>query len=498
MAMLKIKNEHGGWDEILALRGRDGAIQYTAGANIEISSDNVISAVGLEGTVTREDVQIMIGDAVPTKTSDLDNDSGFITNASIPSKTSDLTNDSGFITSGDIPTKTSDLTNDSGFITAAQIPAEQEPDFNASVAKTITQTDINNWNGKQNPIQFNTAYSASTNKAATMADMPFVPTKLSDLTNDSGYALRSELPTVPTKLSDLTNDTGFVTNSAIPTKTSDLTNDSNYATLSDIPTVPTKLSDLTNDTGYITNASVPTKVSDLTNDSGFITSGDIPPIPEYTSDLINDSDFITYNDLPTIPSKTSDLINDSGFITSSSVPTKTSQLRNDSGFVTSAAVPDVTTELRYNSYNPLTYSGGSYSLNSVYYYLNKVLVKNGSIDDTQIGLYQIQSNETGFTAITGKNILDFKHFFKNSNSDYQSAAYGTTLLDGFDENDYDVQLCTDWGISHITNYSTYAEITFSRQYLFAYSANILSSNPNHYALRTDVKTIKFTKYTTTS
>ena len=37
--------------------------------------------------------------------------------ADVPTKTSDLTNDSGFITSSDLPTKVSDLTNDSGFIT---------------------------------------------------------------------------------------------------------------------------------------------------------------------------------------------------------------------------------------------------------------------------------------------------------------------------------------------------------------------------------------------
>ena len=64
---------------------------------------------------------------IPTKTSDLSNDSGFITIndvpvVSVPERTSDLTNDSGFITSDDlqnitVPTKTSDLTNDSGFIT---------------------------------------------------------------------------------------------------------------------------------------------------------------------------------------------------------------------------------------------------------------------------------------------------------------------------------------------------------------------------------------------
>ena len=60
--------------------------------------------------------------AIPSKTSDLTNDSGFITEddiPNIPSKTSDLTNDSGFITEEDIPdipSKTSDLTQDLGYI----------------------------------------------------------------------------------------------------------------------------------------------------------------------------------------------------------------------------------------------------------------------------------------------------------------------------------------------------------------------------------------------
>lgn len=42
----------------------------------------------------------------------------------IPSKTSELNNDSGFITAADVPTKTSDLSNDSGFITAAYVDEE--------------------------------------------------------------------------------------------------------------------------------------------------------------------------------------------------------------------------------------------------------------------------------------------------------------------------------------------------------------------------------------
>ena len=41
----------------------------------------------------------------------------------IPTKTSELQNDSGFITSADVPTAVSDLTNDSGYQTAAQVEA---------------------------------------------------------------------------------------------------------------------------------------------------------------------------------------------------------------------------------------------------------------------------------------------------------------------------------------------------------------------------------------
>lgn len=42
----------------------------------------------------------------------------------IPTKTSDLTNDSGFITASDLPTKTSDLTNDSDFTTKTYVDTE--------------------------------------------------------------------------------------------------------------------------------------------------------------------------------------------------------------------------------------------------------------------------------------------------------------------------------------------------------------------------------------
>ena len=227
-----------------------------------------------------------------------------------------------------IPTKTSDLTNDLGFVTEDSL------------------TDVNN--GTLN-LQRNGA-TIGTFKANQPTDVTVnfkVPTKTSELTNDKHFVTLEELPnsgagtgtltikknnavqgtftptqdedvtinlTVPLKVSELINDTGFITNAGIPTKTSQLTNDSGLITNADI-SIPTKTSQLTNDTGFITNAdiSIPSKTSQLTNDSGFITNA-------------------------AIPTKTSQLTNDSGFITNAGIPTKTSQLTNDSGFAIDANI----------------------------------------------------------------------------------------------------------------------------------------------------------------
>lgn len=67
----------------------------------------------------------------------------------IPTKTSQLTNDSNFATTSDIPTKTSQLTNDSGFITQAESKTITNASTNVSItgsAKpylfTVTDSDI--------------------------------------------------------------------------------------------------------------------------------------------------------------------------------------------------------------------------------------------------------------------------------------------------------------------------------------------------------------------
>lgn len=161
---------------------------------------------------------------VPVNTSDLQNDSGFITAAdipAIPTKTSELQNDSGFVTSSAIPTKTSDLQNDSGFVTAGdirQLPASTSAD--SGEVLTVDSQGNPGWAPVPSPV-------VSGVQDVTVDGVSVVTQGVAAIT----------MPSVPTKTSQLQNDSGFVTSSAIPTKTSDLQNDSGFITSSSLPTV---------------------------------------------------------------------------------------------------------------------------------------------------------------------------------------------------------------------------------------------------------------------
>lgn len=125
---------------------------------------------------------------------------------------------------------------------------------------------------------------------------------------------------------------------------------SDYNELTNKPVIPSKMSELENDSNYVTRdeistiTNVPTKVSELENDKGFITQEEVPTIPSKTSELENDTGFLTNENLPLIPSKTSELENDSNYVTSDGlpvVPTKVSELENDSNFVKAEDLPTV-------------------------------------------------------------------------------------------------------------------------------------------------------------
>ena len=126
---------------------------------------------------------------------------------------------------------------------------------------------------------------------------------------------------VPTKTSQLENDSGFITVDDVPTKTSELVNDSDFATNA---SVDEKI-------GRVTS-SIPTKTSQLDNDSDFATKTELDTVNRNLTTNVLDMQ----NELDTKATNAS-VDEKIGGVTSS-IPTKVSQIENDAGYTTQTYV----------------------------------------------------------------------------------------------------------------------------------------------------------------
>lgn len=130
----------------------------------------------------------------------------------IPTNTSDLNNDSGFITSAALPTKTSDLVNDGSDNTSTYVEADEL----ATVATSGSYNDLLNKptiptvNDATLTIQKNgtDVQTFTANQSTNATANIVVPTKTSDLNNDSGYL------TSATAVTSFNGSTGAVTYTA--------------------------------------------------------------------------------------------------------------------------------------------------------------------------------------------------------------------------------------------------------------------------------------------
>ena len=337
-----------------------------------------------------------VNGSIPKRTSQLTNDSGYITehqsladyytkeqtNSLIPVRTSQLTNDSGYITEHQsladyytkeqtnnlIPTRVSQLTNDSDYINGADCDNRIDHKMPVNVSQLandagyLDRDDLNGSfktiNGESivgsgdiavtaggsiavdaelsadstNPVQ-NKVITGRINELAAG-----IPTKTSQLDNDSGYLTEHQsLENYYTK--EQTDSSINAVKTAIPTKTSQLTNDSGYLTehqsLADYYTK----SQVDGSINAVRDA-IPVNVSQLNNDSGYLTEhqsldgyAKISAIPTKTSQLTNDSGYLTeHQSLDNYYTKTQ--VDSSINAVKDSIPVNVSQLTNDSGYLT--------------------------------------------------------------------------------------------------------------------------------------------------------------------
>lgn len=213
-----------------------------------------------------------------------------------------------------IPTATSDLTNDSGYITLSDVPAQVQSDW----------TEADNTDPAYIQNKPTLAAVATSGDYSDLSNTPSIPTATSDLTNDSGYITLSD---VPAQVNADWNSSSGVSEILNKPNLATVATTGSYSDLSNTPSIPTATSDLTNDSGYITLSDVPAQVqsdwaeSDTTDPAYIENKPTIKQVVAGSNITITESTntFEIAMNTP-IPSATSDLTNDSGFITLSDLP----------------------------------------------------------------------------------------------------------------------------------------------------------------------------------
>ena len=351
---------------------------------------------------------------IPTKTSQLENDSSFATTTQLATK-AEKSHIHNYSEIEDTPNLFSGAYADlTGKPTIPKVISQLENDLNfVNITQLNTKADKVHTHSYNNLEDLPTLFSGNYND---LLNKPTVPSKTSELTNDSSFTTSTQLatkadkihthnyndledkpilfsgaykdltgkPTIPTKISELINDSNFVDSTVLSTKANavhthnydDLTNkpvlfSGTYADLTGKPTIPTKTSELTNDSNFATVTLLDSKADKVHNhsyteldDLPTLFSGDYkdligtPVIPSKTSELTNDSNFATtdlvntkankthshsYLDLEDLPNLFSGNYND--LLNKPKIPTLISELENDNNYVNQAYVEQRITDV---------------------------------------------------------------------------------------------------------------------------------------------------------
>jgi len=237
-----------------------------------------------------------------------------------------------------IPTQTSQLTNNSGFITASDVPAQQNADWNATtgaaqilnkpnlatVATSGSYNDLTNKPTIPEQVQANWAES-NTSAASYIQNKPYLSTvaatgDYNDLINKptipaaqvnadwnatTGAAQILNKPAISEiQIMGVSHDTMYFTNGTYAVMSADWTNVTNK------PTIPQNTSDLTNNSGFITAADVPAHVQadwNEGNDSDPAFIRNKPDMSNYATHAeIAAADYLTNADMSNFVTKTED------------------------------------------------------------------------------------------------------------------------------------------------------------------------------------------------
>ena len=226
-----------------------------------------------------------------------------------------------------VPTKTSQLENDSGYLTEETDPTVP------SYIKQISIADINNWNNKQNALVSGSNIKTINNESLLgsgnieVGGADYSAGTGINIDNENvisntitSYEDLTDLPIIPTKTSELINDNHFIDGSTL----SEVAYSGDYNDLNNLPEIPQNTSELVNDSDFVNSSEVSTEIQTAIatkqdtlvsgtniktiNNNSLLGSGNINITSGTSTDvLINDSS-ITVNNVANI--KTNGVYND--------------------------------------------------------------------------------------------------------------------------------------------------------------------------------------------
>ncbi|MBR6099068.1 hypothetical protein IKP85_04910 [bacterium] len=320
--------------------------------------------------------------SIPTKTSDLDNDSGYINLSSVPTRVSQLINDSEYIDDSALlpyvlSANLSDVATTGDYddlVNKPLIPAAQvNSDWNASdgVAEILNKPTIPTVNNATLTIQKN-------------------GTNVGTFTANASNNVTANI-SVPTDTGDLTNGAGFITSSALSgyvqsTDLAEVATSGSYSDLSNKPAIPAA------------------QVNSDWNASGGVSQIlNKPTIP-----IVNNATLTIQKNGTNVGTFTANASTDKTI--NITVPTNTNELTNGAGYITGITSSDVTTALGYtpyNSSNPNGYTSNTGTVTSV----NNVSPVSGNVTlsipttASDIGAQEALVSGTNIKTINNTSIL---------------------------------------------------------------------------------------------
>ena len=277
----------------------------------------------------------------------------------IPTKTSQLTNDSNYLTSVPSEYVTETELNNKGYATTSEVDQKiSTVDLSGYALKTEIPTDISQLNNDSNyltsvPSEYITETELNTslsNKVDKEAGYSLVSdAEIARLANVDNYDDTEVRGLIPTKHSDLTNDSNYLTSVPSEYVTEEELSNKGYATTTEVDRKITEaVSSGTVDlSGYALKTEVPTKTSQLTNDSNYLTTipSEYVTETELNTSLSNKVDKISGYSLVSDAeiSRLANVDNYDDTELMSLIPDKTSDLENDSNFISSNDEIDATT-----------------------------------------------------------------------------------------------------------------------------------------------------------